>query len=323
MISEDQYMELLKLYPAIEPYHTGQLKVSELHHLYYEECGNPQGAPILFLHGGPGVGLREVYRQYFDPSFYRIILFAQRGAAQSTPAGELRENDTWNLVDDIEKLRLHLGIDRWVVFGGSWGSTLGLTYAIHHPDRVMGLILRGVFLGRQSEVNWMYKAGGAEQFFPNAWQRFITPVPESERSDLVTAFSRLLNSEDLEVRQRAAFTWSSWEDALVLVNDQPIPPTTALYAMSIARIECHYMLNHLFLPEENYILNHIQNLKGIPCRIVQGQLDFCCPPISAVELARAYPEAELNLLKDGTHWSRHPAIASGLVQATDDFRSLY
>lgn len=315
-------MELRSLYPPIEPYATGSFKVSDLHTLYYEECGNPQGAPILFLHGGPGVGLRESYRQYYDPAFYRIILFAQRGAAQSTPAGELRENDTWKLVDDIERLRTHLGIERWVVFGGSWGSTLGLTYAINHPDRVLGLVLRGIFLGRQREFDWMYRAG-ADEFFPNAWQRFIAPIPTAERGDLVRAYHKLLTSEDNSIRQNAASTWSSWEDALVMVDDQPIAPTTPLYAYSIARIECHYMLNKLFLPEENYILNRIQSLKGIPSRIVQGQLDFCCPPATAVELAQHYPGSELRLMKDGTHWSRHPSIASELVQATDDFRSLY
>lgn len=315
-------MELRTLYPPIEPYRTGYLKVSDIHSLYFEECGNPQGVPILFLHGGPGAGLREYYRQFFDPAFYRIILFSQRGAVQSTPMGELRENDTWRLVEDIKKLRRHLGIERWVVFGGSWGSTLALTYALNHRERVLGLILRGIFLGTQKELDWMYK-GNAEQFFPLSWQRFLEPIPDRDRGDLVSAYYRLLTSGDEEATLKAARAWTAWEDALVMMNDQPLPPSEPAVALSMSRIECHYMINNLFLNEENYILNHVDTLAGVPCRIVQGQLDFCCPPEAAVRLASHYPGSVLHLVNDGTHWSRHPSIASELVQATDDFRSLY
>jgi proline iminopeptidase len=314
-------MTLRDLYPAIEPYSTGFLKVSDLHRLYYEECGNPQGAPILFLHGGPGAGLKAQYRQFFDPSFYRIILFDQRGAGKSTPTAELTENDTWHLVEDIEKLRMHLGIERWMVFGGSWGSTLALVYALHHHDRVLGLILRGIFLGRKREMDWMYKAG-ADLFFPHAWQRFVSLVPDEDHNRLVEIYSHLLTSDDHESAVRAAQAWTNWEDALVMVDDQPLPPGDPASALSCARIECHYMIHGLFFDEENYILNNIDRLADIPCRIVQGQLDFCCPPFSAVELPQHYPGAELRLVKEGTHWSRHPAIASELVQATDDYRVL-
>ncbi len=315
-------MEMRTLYPEIVPYKNGMLKVSSLHSLYYEECGNPEGAPILFLHGGPGVGLREYYRQFFDPRFYRIVLFAQRGAVQSTPHAEIEENDTWALVEDIERLRVHLGIDRWVVFGGSWGSTLALTYALNHKERVMGLILRGIYLGRRREQDWIYKAG-ADLFFPNAWQRFIGPIAPQKRDNLVAAYYDLLNSPDKKIQATAAQTWTAWEDSLVLINDQLMPPSDPLLALCCARIECHYMLHDLFLGEENYILSRIRSLQGIPCRIVQGQLDFCCPPFSAVDLCQQYPDAELRLVKDGTHWSRLPSIADELVRATDDFRKLY
>ena len=315
-------MELRSLYPEISPYQTGMLKVSDLHSLYYEECGNPNGAPILFLHGGPGVGLRDYYRQFYDPAFYRIILFAQRGAVQSTPQAELAENDTWALVDDIEKLRRHLGVERWVVFGGSWGSTLGLTYALNFKEHVLGLILRGVYLGRKRELDWMYSAG-ADQYFPTAWQRFNAMIPADERGNLVQAYYKILTGADEKLQMRAAQAWTAWEDSLVLVNDKPQAESDPLLALCCARIECHYMVHNLFLNEENYILDRVGSLAGIPCRIVQGQLDFCCPPYSAVELSQQYPGAELRLVPDGTHWSRIPSMASELVQATDDFKALY
>ena len=315
-------MELRSLYPEILPYKTGKLKVSDLHTLYYEECGNPKGAPILFLHGGPGVGLREYYRQFYDPDFYRIILFAQRGAVQSTPHAELEDNNTWMLVEDIERLRKHLGVDRWVVFGGSWGSTLGLVYALNHMENVLGLILRGIYLGRKRELDWMYTSG-ADRFFPNAWHRFIAPIAPERRGNLIEAYYELLTGGDRTLQDEAAQAWTAWEDSLVLIKDQPMPPSDPLLARCCARIECHFMLHNLFLPEDNYILNRTQSLAGVPCRIVQGQLDFCCPPNSAVELNQQYPGSELRLVKDGSHWSKLPAIASELVQATDDFRKLY
>lgn len=314
-------MELRTLYPEIEPYATGILKVSSLHSLYYEECGNPQGKPILFLHGGPGAGLKPAYRCFFDPQAYRIVLLSQRGAVQSTPFGEIIENDTWKLVEDIETLRTHLRIDRWVVFGGSWGSTLALVYALEHRERVSGLILRGVFLGRKKELEWSY-GQGADLFFPRAWQRFVDLIPEAERTDLIHAYYRRMTGPDPDQQLAAAVAWYAWEEALVMADDMLQTEVDAIHAISCSKIECHYMVHQCFFPEDSYLLKRAPELAGIPCRIIQGQLDFVCPPTSAIELAKAISGAELRIVPDGTHYSQHPSIASELVQATDDFRSL-
>lgn len=314
-------MELRTLYPEIEPYTTGSLQVTDLHQLYYEECGNPQGKPILFLHGGPGAGLKPHYRSFFDPAHYRIILLSQRGAVQSSPFGEITDNDTWALVQDIETLRTHLGIDRWILFGGSWGSTLALAYALEHRERVNGMILRGVFLSRRKELDWTYRKG-ADLFFPRAWSRFAGYIPEEERSDLISAYYSRMTGSDPEVQLAAALAWYAWEEALVMIDDMVQSEVEPVRAISCSKIECHYMMHRCFFPEENYLLDRAAELKGIPCRIVQGQLDFVCPPVSAIELAHAYPGSELRIVPDGTHFARHPSIASELVQATDDFKTI-
>ena len=314
-----------KLFPEIEPYHTGRLPVSDLHTLYYEEVGNPQGRPVIFLHGGPGAGVNPLMRRFFDPAFYRVILFDQRGSGQSTPFAELRENTTWDLVADIERLRAALGIDRWLVFGGSWGSSLSLTYAIQHPERVLGLVLRGIFLCRPSELDWLYKEG-ASHVFPEGWDQFIAPIPPAERGDLLGAYYKRLTDPDLAVQQAAAWPWSRWEtqcsrhfpDPAYLEKDD-----APLKTLAISRIEAHYFVNDSFFPHPNYLLENAAAINHIPTIIVQGRYDMVCPIRSAWDFKKAMPAADLRIIPDGGHSVHEPGIAAGLVQATEDFKRLY
>ncbi len=314
------------LYPEIEPYHTGQLRVSDLHSLYYEESGNPRGKPVVFLHGGPGGGVSPAYRRYFDPDFYRIILFDQRGAGQSTPPAELRENTTWDLVEDIERLRRELGVDRWLVFGGSWGSTLALAYAITHPARVVGLILRGIFLVRKKEIDWFYQEG-ASFLFADAWEKYLAPIPEAERGDIVMAYYRRLTHDDPRVRAEAAKAWSIWEASTSHLY--PDPEGVRRFeesedkSLSFARIECHYFVNKAFFPEDGYLLQRAPEINHIPTRIAQGRYDVVCPMTSAWDLKKAMPAADLRIVPDAGHSSFDPGIARELVQATDDYRALF
>ncbi len=312
------------LYPAISPYRTGFLPVSNLHTLYYEECGNPQGRPVVFLHGGPGAGLNLKQRQFFDPEFYRIILLDQRGAGQSTPVGELRQNTTWDLVSDLEKLRAHLGVERWLVFGGSWGSTLALAYAAFHREPVAGLILRGVFLCRSSEIHWFYQ-DGASHIYPEAWEKFLAPIPPAERQDLVQAYYRCLTSASQDQRLEAAQAWNAWESSAVYLlpspkDEEPMDPQ---HELAFARIECHYMVNRAFMPSDTYLLEHLHGLRRIPTRIVQGRYDICCPAVTAWEVKQALPQADLRLVPDAGHSSYEPGNTSELIQATDDFKALF
>ncbi len=312
------------LYPEIAPYQTGFLPVSDLHTLYYEECGSPQGQPVVFLHGGPGAGLNPKQRQFFDPTFYHIILLDQRGAGKSTPDGELRQNTTWELVTDLEKLRVHLGVERWLVFGGSWGSTLALSYAALHPEPVLGLILRGVFLCRSSEIHWFYQ-DGASHISPEAWEKFLAPIPEAERQNLVEAYYRRLTGANLDERLEAALAWNAWEASSVFLLPQPKDeePINEQHELSFARIECHYMVNRAFMPSDSYLLDQIRVLRHIPTRIVQGRYDICCPAVTAWEVRQALPQADLRIVPDAGHSSFEPGIATELVQATDDFKSLF
>lgn len=310
------------LFPEIEPYLSGHLRVSPLHEIYYEESGKPGGRPILFLHGGPGAGLNPKQRRYFDPEFYRAVLFDQRGAGRSRPHAELEENTTDHLIADIEKLRIHLGIERWIVFGGSWGSTLALAYALRHRERVRGLILRGIFLGRKREVDWLFQ-GGASAFFPEAWEKFLEPIPAGERGDLVAAYGRRLASPDGETRLRAARAWSAWEMSVVRLLPDPemIREATADGpALSLARLEWHYLSHGCYLPSDGWLLERAPSLAGIPCRIVQGRYDANCPPVSAWELHRALPGSELRVVPDAGHSSSEPGILSELVRAAEDFK---
>jgi proline iminopeptidase len=310
------------LYPPIEPFDTGRLKVSSLHDLYYEQAGNPTGKPVVFLHGGPGGGLVDDYRRYFDPKVYRIVLFDQRGSGKSTPHASIEENTTWDLVADIEKLREQLGIDRWMVFGGSWGSTLALAYAESHPERVTELVLRGIFLCRPEEIQWFYQEG-ASWMFADVWEEFEKVIPESERSDMVSAYYRRLTSEDEKTRVEAARAWSIWEGSTskLFFDSKSIERfADTEFALAFARIECHYFMNNCFFETDNYLVENVDRIRQIPCVIVQGRYDVVCPMTSAWDLYRAWPEADLGIIPDAGHSITEPGIIDALVDATDRFR---
>lgn len=309
------------LYPEITPYHTGMLQVSPLHTLYFEQSGNPAGRPVIFLHGGPGGGLQPQYHRYFNPEKWRVIVFDQRGCGRSTPFAELQDNTTWDLVADIEKLRLHLDIPAWAVFGGSWGSTLALAYGITHPSVCTAFFLRGIFLLRKREIDWFYQEG-CSRLFPDAWEAYLAPIPADERDDLVQAYYRRLTSSDADVRRTAARAWSIWEGSTSKLL--PDSAFTAHYAEdefadAFARIECHYFTHKGFFSEDNYLLNHVGNIRHIPAIIVQGRYDVVCPAESAWALHRAWPEAELKLISDAGHAMSEPGITDALIDATDRF----
>lgn len=315
---------LRDFYPSIEAFNQFRLKVSDLHDLHVEEVGNPKGLPVVFLHGGPGGGISADHRRYFDPKTYRIVLFDQRGSGQSTPSAELRENTTWDLVADIERIREKLGIAKWHVFGGSWGSTLALTYAIKHPDRVSALILRGIFLCRPSEIAWFYQ-NGASQLFPDVWESYQNAVPEADRGDYVNSYYKLLTHPDAPTRLKAAKAWSKWEAATsrLIVDPHAIEEfDDPEYALAFARIECHYFINNAFFPTNNWILENVSAIRHIPGWIVQGRYDVVCPPRSAWDLHRAWPEANFYIVPDAGHAASEPGTRSALIQATDDARSI-
>jgi proline iminopeptidase len=295
------------------------LPVSALHTLYFEESGNPTGKPVIFLHGGPGGGTDPKQRRFFDPARYRIVLMDQRGCGQSTPHACLEDNTTWHLVSDIEALRAHLGIDRWLVFGGSWGSTLALAYAETHPERVTELVLRGIFLLRESELCWFYQHGTSE-LFPDAWESYLEPIPEAERGDLIGAYHARLTSDDPAVRAAAAKAWSTWEAStshLYINADYVARAGTDRFALAFARIECHYFVNRGFLDRETALLDGVSKIRHIPCVIVQGRYDVVCPMVAAWDLHRAFPEAELRIAIDSGHSAFEPGIVHELVLATD------
>jgi proline iminopeptidase len=313
-----------QLYPEIEPFDSGLLEVSEIHKIYYERCGNPDGIPVVFLHGGPGGGLMPMYRRFFDPQAYHIVLFDQRGSGKSTPHAELRENTTWDLIKDIEALREKFGVEKWHVFGGSWGSTLSLAYAETHPDRVLGLMLRGIFLTRRKELLWFYQYGASE-IFPDFWERYRDEIPEEERGDFMTAYYRRLTSDDESVRLSAARAWSVWEGStskLYPSEDLMNHWEGAHEALSLARIECHYFMNNSFFSSEDFLLENIDKIRHIPTVIVQGRYDVVCPATSAWDLHRAFPEAEFVIVPDAGHSVSEPGITSALVEATDRFKAV-
>jgi proline iminopeptidase len=313
-------IKMRELYPRIKPYATHSLAVETPHVLHVEECGTPEGIPVLFVHGGPGAGCSPWQRSFFDPEKYRIILFDQRGCGRSTPHAALEHNTTQALVADMERIREHLGITRWLLFGGSWGSTLSLVYAQTHSDTVLGLILRGIFLCRPAEIRWFYQ-DGASWVFPDYWQDFLKPVPERERHDMVGAYYKLLTSDNELARMAAAKAWSKWEGRTSTllpsktVVDHFSEPHTAL---SIARIECHYFKHDTFL-EPNQILRDAPRLAGTPGVIVQGRYDLVCPMTSAWELSRAWAGSELQVIPDAGHSALEPGIVDALVRATDAF----
>ena len=311
----------LILYPEIDPYTEFDLKVSDLHTIHVEESGNPNGKPVIFLHGGPGGGIEPIYRQYFDPEKWRIIIFDQRGCGQSTPHAELRENTTWDLVSDIEKIREHLEIDKLVVFGGSWGSTLSLSYAITHPDRCKGLVLRGIFMIRKKEIDWFYQEG-TSNIYPDAWEHYLKPIPEDERHDLVAAYYKRLTSEDENVRIEAAKAWSIWESntsKLFQSEDLLHQFEEPKVAEAFARIECHYFINSGFFKNDEWLLENVDKIRHIPAVIVQGRYDVVCPMVSAWELHQAFPEADFEIVQDAGHSMTEEGIAAKLVEYTDKY----
>ncbi|GAN78239.1 prolyl aminopeptidase [Acidisphaera rubrifaciens] len=308
------------LFPEIGPFETGYLPLSAGHVMYWEQVGNPRGRPVLFLHGGPGAGAGAVHRRFFDPDFWRIVIFDQRGAGRSRPLGSLQDNTTPDLVADIELLRTHLGVERWLLFGGSWGSTLALAYAQAHPERVIGSVLRGVFLGRPQEVDWFLH--GLRAVFPDTHANFVNFLQPAERQDVLAGYLRRLTDPDPQVHMPAARAWSVYEGSCSTLL--PSPDTVASFAqdrtaLGLARIEAHYFANNLFLPPEG-LLGHMGRLAGIPAEIVQGRYDMICPPATAFDLAAAWPTARLTIVPDAGHSALEPGIRRALVAAVERFR---
>ncbi len=308
-------------YPSIEANRTGFLDVGSGHRVYWEESGNPKGVPAIFLHGGPGGGTEPGHRGFFDPKIYRIVLMDQRGCGKSTPHSSLVDNTTWHLVSDIEVLRKHLNVEKWLVFGGSWGSTLALAYAETHPDRVLALVVRGIFLGRKQELHWFYQFG-AHHIFPDEWEKYVDPIPVEERGDLIRAFYKRLTSKDEAVRRLAASAWSGWEGATLKLIFDPnvfLQFMEGTHADAVARIECHYFLNHCFFKSDNWLIEQVGKIRKVPGRIIQGRYDIVCPMESAWELHKAWPEAEFEVIPDAGHAASEVGITDALVRATDYF----
>jgi len=310
------------LYPAIEPYASGYLRVSDVHELYFEACGNPKGKPVLFVHGGPGAGCDVRARSFFDPQAFRIVLFDQRGCGRSRPHASLVDNTTWHLVADIEQLREKLGIERWLVFGGSWGSTLALAYAQSHPERVTEMVLRGIFMLSQFELRWFYQQG-ASALFPDRWQSYLAAIPPAERDDMIQAYYRRLTSDDRATRVAAARAWSIWEAATsyLHVNDENVNRWGEEdFATAVARIECHYFVNRGFLESEDQLLRNVTRMRQIPGTIVQGRYDVVCPMQTAWSLHQAWPEADFRIVPDAGHSAFEPGTLHELISATDRYR---
>lgn len=310
----------MPLYPEIEPFNQEFLKVSDIHIIYFEECGNPSGKPALFIHGGPGGGIQPSYRQYFNPDKYRVILVDQRGCGKSTPFAELKENTTQYLIQDFEKIRKKLNIDKWMIFGGSWGSTLGLAYAQAYPEVVTELVLRGIFLGREKELSWLYQHG-ASMVFPDMWEKYIEPIPVEQRKDFISAYHSILTGNDEKLKQQAAIAWSVWEASTskLFVDKKSIDRYAEdKFSLAFARIECHYFKNKLFI-EEAQLLEEAYKIKDIPGVIVQGRYDMVCPAVSAWDLHKVWPKAELDIIADAGHSISELGILEALVRATDKF----
>ncbi|MDX9996494.1 MAG: prolyl aminopeptidase [Phenylobacterium sp.] len=307
------------LYPDNEPFAHGWLQTGGPHEIFYEECGRPDGKPAVILHGGPGGAINPTMRRFMDPSRWRMALFDQRGCGRSRPNASLEDNTTWSLIEDIERLREHLGVEKWTVFGGSWGSTLALAYAIKHPDRVAGLVLRGVFLLTERELGWFYQ-DGASMMFPDAWERFCAPIPPEERDDMIGAYHRRLTHPDRRVQAEAAAAWSQWEGDTISIRGPEARPSKFNeidFAIAFARIECHFFANRGFFPEDGWILKNIGAIRGIPGWIVQGRFDVVTPMEAAWKLKTAWPEARFEIVWDAGHASTEPGIVDALVRATD------
>jgi len=314
----------MNLYPTAELFNSFQLPVSDMHSIYVEESGNKNGKPVIFLHGGPGGGISSSYRQYFDPEKWRIIMFDQRGCGKSTPFAELKENTTWDLVEDIEKIRKHLGIDSWVVFGGSWGSTLSLAYSQTHPSSCKGLILRGIFLVRKKEIDWFYQEG-ANNIFPDRWESFLAPISPDKRNNLLKAYYEILTGDDHSKKIEAAKAWSTWEGSTVrlLLDENFIGDfSDEKFAEAFARIECHYFMNNCWFNSDNYLIENIDKIRNIPAVIVHGRYDIICPVVQAWDLHKAWPEADFHIIPDAGHSIYEEGIKNKLIEYTDKYADL-
>ena len=314
----------MELFPNIEPFNTFSLPVSDLHTIYVEESGNKNGKPVIFLHGGPGGGVDPKYRRYFNPDKWRIIMFDQRGCGKSTPFAELKENTTWDLVDDIEKIRNHLSIDRWVIYGGSWGSTLSLAYSQTYPDSCKALILRGIFLVRKKEIHWFYQEG-ASKIFPDDWQSFIAPIPIEKRDNLLEAYYNLLIGKDSSKKIEAAKAWSTWEGSTVrLIQDKDFIGdfSDEKFAEAFARIESHYFMNNAWFNSDNHLIENVDKIRHIPAVIIHGRYDVICPVENAWELHQAWPESELHIIPDAGHSIFEEGIKDKILEYTEKFSSL-
>ena len=313
----DQKRAVQYLYPPIDPFDQRMMDVGQGHRIYVEQCGNPNGVPVVVLHGGPGGGCSPAMRRYFDPNIYHIILFDQRGCGRSRPHASVENNTTWHLVDDIEAIRASLDIDSWIVFGGSWGATLSLIYAQSHPDRTTHLVLRGVFLMTQAELDWFY-GGGAGKFWPEVWDRFAGLIPEDERDDLIAAYAKRLFCGDMPTELKYAKAWSSWENALASINSNgSVGESPGEYARAFARLENHYFVNAGFLETDGEILANMGRIAHIPGVIVQGRYDMICPPQAAYSIAQVWPACELDMIPNAGHTLSEPGITAGLVRAMD------
>lgn len=308
------------LFQPIEPFDVGLLKLDGINEMYFEQSGNPQGVPVVFLHGGPGAGSSPSHRQFFDPGFYRIVIFDQRGAGRSTPLGSLHNNTTPHLIVDLEQLRTHLGVQQWIVFGGSWGSTLALAYAEHYPERCLALVLRGIFLCRRSEIEWFLY--GLRNIFPEAWRTFASHLPASERGSILDAYHRLLNDSNPEVQLSAARSWSIYEGSCsTLLPNREVMASFASdrVALGLARIEAHYFKHNIFLPD-NFLLENLPKIRHLPATIVQGRYDMVCPIVSADDLHRAWPEAEYRIIDAAGHSAFEPGIRVALISAMEKLK---
>ena len=321
--------KLQKLFPKIKPYKESYLQVSSIHNMRYEECGNPNGKPVLFLHGGPGVGIIPGYRRLFDPKFYRIILPDQRGSGKSTPFAELRQNTTWHIVSDLEKLRKHLGIKKWIVSGGSWGSTLAISYAIKHSSSIKGIIIRGICLAREFENDWLFSEKGAARIYPEAWEKFTSIIPKRSQSSpkkILKAYLKGLHSSNLKKAVKFAKNFANWETTIMSLTPNEKEKSTISNPeryLSFAKAECHFTLKKFFMPSKNYLLKNIQKAKNIPLTIVQGRYDIICPMQSAHDLHKALPKSKLVIVNLGSHTPFDPEMAHHLIQAQKDFKKLY
>ncbi|OAN67724.1 prolyl aminopeptidase [Sulfitobacter sp. EhC04] len=313
----DQMRAAQYLYPPIDPFDQGMMSVGQGHRVYYEQCGNPDGIPVVVLHGGPGGGCSPSMRRYFDPAAYRVILFDQRGCGRSRPHASVTDNTTWHLVADIEMIRKELKIDRWIVFGGSWGATLALVYAQTHPDAVRHMVLRGVFLMTQSELDWFY-GGGAGKFWPEVWDRFVSLIPKEEQDDLIKAYHRRLFSGDLPIEQQFGRAWAAWENALASIHSSGASHEgPSDYARAFSRLENHYFTNAGFLEFDGQIVEHMPRIAHIPGTIVQGRYDMICPPVSAHRIAERWPGVELLMVRNAGHALSEPGISAELVRTMD------